>query len=164
MFTIVLGAGVGILMLVFRVLEMRKNKAAIEKAKGEMKFEVLDFSKGVTIFLAVLTLPSILCIILGIMDKSETDIAFGVLLVFLFIAEAMNARDISKLYYNETGAIVNKKFVRYKSMKSIRKNHAVPLAKYTLITFNNEKLVLQKKAAVQIAETGKISINHLTGK
>ncbi len=164
MFTIALGAGVGILMLVFRVLEMKKNKAAIEKAQGEMKFEILDYSKGVTLFLASLVLPSILCVILGILEKSETNIAFGVLLIFLFIAEAMNAKDISKLYYNETGAIVNKKFVRYKSMKAIRKNHAVPFAKYTLTTFNNEKLTLARKAALKVAEIGKIDINHLTGK
>ena len=164
MFTIVLGAGVGILMLVFRVLEIRKNKAAIEKASGEMKFEILDYSKGVTLFLAALVVPSILCVILGIMEQSDTNIAFGVLLIFLFISEAMNAKDISKLYYNETGAIVNKKFVRYKSMKSIRKNHAVPFAKYTLVTFNNEKLTLARKAAIKVAEVGKIEINHLTGK
>ena len=47
MFTIALGAGVGILMLVFRVLEMKKNKAAIEKAQGEMKFEILDIEKQI---------------------------------------------------------------------------------------------------------------------
>lgn len=155
---IVIGLGVGIFILVCRFIEMHKHNERIEKAKSNREFELLKYDQWITIFLAVLVLPSIYCAYQGHVENNDTTMALGILLIFLFISEVINSVFILKLYYNDQGCILNDKFVRYKNMKSLRRKYAIPFSKYKLKTFTNETIVisetvakfLEKKASVPV--------------
>lgn len=160
MVTIGIGIGVGVCYLASRLYERKKTKAILNDVLLTQKFQVYTYSKWITYILFALILPSIYCIYLGYSQNDELSLAFGILLVFLFLAEGINSIDLLKLYYCDNGCVINNKYIRYKSMKSLRKKYALPLSKWNLQTFQNEKITINKPVALFIESHGNIQIVH----
>lgn len=160
MVTIGLGFAVGIASLIVRIVDHRKNKAAIDSILENNRMEISDFSRNILVFLMLCLIPSAFCLISGIIERNDTNIAFGILLVFLFLSECVNAKDAMKLYYNENGCIIHNKFLRYKSMKELKRKSPMPLSKVTLTTFNGERWTISLKAAEIIEQHSNLKMIH----
>ena len=155
---VVIGIGVGIFILVCRFIEMKRVAERLEKAKANREFKLLKYDQWITIVLALLVLPSIYCAYIGHIENNDTSMSLGILLIFLFISEAINSVFILKLYYNEQGCILNDKFVRYKNMKSLRRKYAIPFSKYKLKTFTNETIVVSQTVAKYLEKNANVPV------
>lgn len=160
MLTIGIGLGVGVVYLASRIYERKKNKQVLEDVLLTQKFEVYEYSKWMTYALYGMVVLSIICAVVGYFEKNELNIAFGILLAFLCLAEAINSLDLTKLYYCEHGCVINNEYIRYKSMKSLRRRYALPLSKWNLQTFNKAKITINKPVALFIEKNGNIPVVH----
>lgn len=158
MITIVIGVGAGIAYLASRLYERKKNKKILDDVLLKQDFEVYEFSKWVTYSLYVMTVLSIICAYVGYLENNELNLALGILLAFLSLAEAINSLDLTKLYYCEHGCIINNEYIRYRSMKSLRRKYALPLSKWNLQTFNKAKITINKPVALFIEKNGNIPV------
>lgn len=160
MLTIGIGLGVGVAYLASRIYERKKNKKVLEDVLLTQKFEVYEYSKWMTYALYGMVVLSIICAVVGYFEKNELNIALGILLAFLCLAEAINSFDLTKLYYCEHGCVINNEYIRYKSMKSLRRKYALPLSKWNLQTFNKAKITVNKPVALFIEQNGNIPVVH----
>ena len=158
MLTIGIGLGVGVVYLASRIYERKKNKQVLEDVLLIQKFEVYEYSKWMTYALYGMVVLSIICAVVGYFEKNELNIALGILLSFLCLAEAINSLDLTKLYYCEHGCVINNEYIRYKSMKSLRRKYALPLSKWNLQTFNKAKITINKPVALFIEKNGNIPV------
>ncbi len=160
MLTIGIGLGVGVVYLASRIYERKKNKKVLEDVLLTQKFEVYEYSKWLTYALYGMVVLSLICAYVGYVEKNELNIALGILLAFLCLAEAINSLDLTKLYYCEHGCVINNEYIRYKSMKSLRRRYALPLSKWNLQTFNKAKITINKPVALFIEKNGNIPVVH----
>ena len=160
MLTIGIGFVVGVAYLASRLYERRKNKSILKDVLLKQKFEIYEYSKWITYALFIMAILSLISAYVGYLEKNEFSIALGVLLVFLSIAEAINSLDLTKLYYCEHGCVINNEYIRYKSMKSLRRKYALPLSKWNLQTFNKAKITINKPVALFIEKNGNIPVVH----
>lgn len=160
MVTIGIGFGVGVVYLASRLYERKKNKKVLENVLLTQKFEVYEFSKGLTYSLFAMIVLSLICAYVGYLENNEFSMGLGILLAFLSLAEGINALDLTKLYYCEHGCIINNEYIRYKSMKSLRRRYALPLSKWNLQTFNKAKITINKPVALFIEKNGNIPVVH----
>lgn len=158
MLTIGIGLGVGVVYLASRIYERKKNKQVLDDVLLTQKFEVYEYSKWMTYALYGMVVLSIICAAVGYFEKNELNIALGILLAFLCLAEAINSLDLTKLYYCEHGCVINNEYIRYKSMKSLRRKYALPLSKWNLQTFNKAKITINKPVALFIEKNGNIPV------
>ena len=158
MLTIGIGLGVGVVYLASRLYERKKNKQVLENVLLTQKFEIYEYSKWITYALGIMVILSIICAIVGYVEKNELNLALGALLAFLSLAEAINSLDLTKLYYCEHGCIINNEYIRYKSMKSLRRRYALPLSKWNSQTFNKAKITINKPVALFIEKNGNIPV------
>lgn len=158
MMTVWLGSGVGIVYLASRLYEKRKNKKILNDVLLTQNFEVYEYSKWITYSLFVMIILSLGSAYIGYLEKNEFTVGLGILLVFLSLAEAINSFDLTKLYYCEHGCIINNEYVRYRSMKSLRKKYPLPLSKWNLQTFNRAKITINKPVALFIEKNGNIPV------
>lgn len=160
MLTIGIGFVVGIAYLASRLYERRKNKSILKNVLLKQKFEIYEYSKWITYALFIMAVLSLISAYVGYLEKNEFSIALGILLVFLSIAEAINSLDLTKLYHCEHGCVINNEYIRYKSMKSLRRRYALPLSKWNLQTFNKAKITINKPVALFIEKNGNIPVVH----
>ena len=158
MFTIGTGVIVGIAVLAMRLHDIYRNRKSLKEAMETREFEVFKFNSGLMVLLFVLIIPSIYSAYAGYLEGSEVNTGLGILLAFLFLSEGINALDLTKLYYNETGCMLNNKFIRYKSMKSVKRKYAIPFSKHVLATYKNEKITVNEPVSKFLQEKAGIPL------
>ena len=160
MFNIVTGLVVGVGVFIMRMIDIHKNRQKLKAATETREFQIYKFNSGLMILMFILTIPSAWSAYAGFTTGSDTNAGLGLLLVFLFLSEGIAAIDQTKLYYNETGCVIDNKFIRYKGMKSVRRKYALPFAKHILATYKNEKIAIQPAVSKFLQETQNIPLVH----
>ncbi len=154
MFNIGTGAIVGIAVFAMRMYDIHKNRKALKDAMENREFQIFKYNTVLMYLMFLMTLPSAWCAYQGYITGNELTTGLGILLIFLFLSEGINAVGLTKLYYNETGCIINNQFVRYKSMKSLKRKYALPFAKHVLLTYKYEKFALNEPVSKFLQEKG----------
>lgn len=154
MFNIATGCIVGIGVFAMRMYDIQKNKKELKNVMETREYKVFKFNTVLMYSMFILIIPSLLSIYWGYIEGSDTNIGLGILLVFLFLAEGINALDVTKLYYNEHGAIINNKFIRFKNMKSVKRKYALPFSKHVLDTQTNGKITINEPVSKFLQEKG----------
>lgn len=89
----------------------------------------------------------LICAYFGFQKENDNMLNIGLLLGFLFLAEAYRSFFIARVYYNEEGFIANDRFVKFRSIKKMFSNSALPFGKWTITTFGNEKITIVSSIA-----------------
>lgn len=154
MFNIGTGVVVGIAVFAMRMYDIYKNRKAMKTVMQNREFQVFRFNVMLMYLMFILVLPSAWTAYQGFTIGNELNAGLGILLVFLFLAEGINALDVTKLYYNETGCIIYNQFVRYKSMKSVKRKYPIPFSKHILATYKFEKFTINEPVSKFLQEKG----------
>lgn len=154
MFNIGTGVVVGIAVFALRMYDIHKNRKKMKEATENREFKVFRFNTVLMYLMFFLIIPSAWTAYVGFTSGNELNAGLGTLLVFLFLAEGINAIDVTKLYYNETGAVINFQFIRYKSMKSVKRKYALPFSKHILATYKFEKFAINEPVSKFLQERG----------
>lgn len=144
--------GVGIFILVLTFFETKKRTENIRQTVKLKKCSEYCHYKKPMIVLALMIIPCLISAGIGYVNNNETMTGLGVLLSFLFLSEVYRAYFVLRIYYNDQGVIVDQKFIRYKSIKTLFKNSSLPFSKWTLITFSSERISVDGATAKFIEE------------
>lgn len=160
MTTIAIGLGVGVFYMALRLYESNKRKKELDKALLSQKCEVYQYSKWIPYAMFAIAIISAITAYIGYANHNDLDFSFGILLVFLSLTEGYCSIDFTKLYYNEHGVIIQGKYIRYKSMKSIKKKLPIPFSGWNLQTYQNEKNPIHYEVAKFLEEKGNVKVVH----
>lgn len=150
---ILLAAVVGVLTFASRLKELKDGRKAIEEAGGlNSKYELIDYSKTIRIVYILLSVFGVGSGIYGFVQGDKTTAALGIIVMFLFLGEALMTEINFRFYYSPTTFYYKGKVVRYKSIKEIEAKAKIPMAFAKVVTFNGEKLPVPPKAVHVIEE------------
>lgn len=155
---IIVGFALGIFYLSTRLFQIYKNKKKVQDLLKQQKFELKKTSNIYIIITAILFVLSIISLILSIKDNDQTNLTLGIVLLFFFITEAISFYVDTKVYYNDKGLILNEKYVRYKSIKLIKRAIKINISKCKIYTFSNEEYVVSMNTAKFIQEKTDLEI------
>ena len=140
--------GIGIFALIATYFETKKRKENIQQIiKTKKCTENYNYYKKPMLILSLMIIPCLIGAGIGFVNDNKSTISLGILLSFLFLAEVFRTYYSLRIYYNDQGIIIDQKYIRYKSIKSFFKNSSLPFSKWTLLTFNNEKISVDPKTA-----------------
>lgn len=146
---VIVGFIVGVAYLVATLFQVKKSAKNLEDVDLK-KYTKVDNSKTYIYFLILLSIFSILGLYLGLSLKNDQNTSFGIMLLFLSIAEMFNAKTMQSFYYNDTHFIVNSKVIRFKSIKQLTKAPSFFIKRYELLLINGDKELISSKTAKQI--------------
>lgn len=154
MFNIKSGIIIGIAVFALRMYDVYKNHKRMTEVLETREYQVIRINTLLVLLMFLLVIPSAWTAYEGYISGSDLNAGVGVLMIFLFLAEGINGIEVSKLYYNDIGCIINYKFIRYKGMKSVKRKYAIPFSKHVLATHKFEKFTINEPISKFLQEKG----------
>ncbi|MGN1343590.1 MAG: hypothetical protein ACI4U3_03370 [Traorella sp.] len=148
----ILITGIGIFICISTAIETKKQRKAILELAHNQKCQEEAYYVKPMLMLALMFVVCVVSTIFSFKYEKESMQYLGLFLSFLFLSEIYRSYFMLRFYYNDKGIIIQERFVRIKSMKSMHKNSVLPISKWTLYLFNNEKLTIVWKMAKFIQE------------
>lgn len=138
MFIIIFATVIGSVMFGKKFKEYLSAKKELDLILNNQKLEKHEFYKPFLIAYIAIVLVGVISIVIGILNKDETTISLGIVVVLLFLGEVVYSPIKYNFYYNKTAFVTQAKKVRYKSIKDIEKIKYIPFAFLKVRTVNGE--------------------------
>ena len=120
MISVLICFSLGLVTLYFQYQRFTEAKTNIKKAFHKNVYESTFYGKGILVLMVSLIVFGLSSIIFSINTNDYTTISLGVVLVCLGLGELLNFQNSHTIYYNDDAIIVNGKYIRYRSIKSLK--------------------------------------------